>query len=65
MEDEKRVYLLNAEEIDLEGLHINEMSNEDFKVKAEIEGEIYTLEAFAEAFNLEEVNSATDYIRIV
>lgn len=65
MEDEKRVYVLNAEEVNLEGLHVNKLTNEEFKARAEKEGKSYSLKLFEEAFNYELVNTRTDYIRII
>lgn len=62
--EEKKVYVINANEINIEGLHVNGLSDEDFKAKAETEGSIYTLKDFEKAFNYERVSTRTDYIRI-
>jgi hypothetical protein len=39
--------------------------DEKFMNEAEIQGKVYTLQGFQEAFNLEEINSAIDVIRII
>ena len=57
-EVETRIYVV--EDIDASNLN-----DEEFMDLAEEEGRVYTLQGFQEAFNLEEINSAIDVIRII
>jgi hypothetical protein len=58
---EIRVYVLETSKYEQALLWENEM----FMRIAEEDGRVYTLEGFQEAFNLEEINSAIDVIRII
>jgi len=64
MED-KKVYVINADEINIENLHINEVSNEEFCEIAKKDGSVYSLDDFVKAFNLELIDSSNAYIRII
>lgn len=60
---ETRVYVLNVDILD--GVKEAEFSDEDFINMAELEGTVYSLEGFANAFNLEDISSSNDYIRFI
>lgn len=57
-EVETRVYIIDSS-------YAIPTADEDFMTLAEEIGRVYTLQGFQEAFNLEEINSAIDYIRII
>ena len=58
LKSETRVYIIDSS-------YAIPTTDEDFMTLAEEIGRVYTLEGFQKAFNLEEVNSAIDYIRII
>lgn len=60
---ETRVYVLDVN--DLEDKHHSELTDDEFQSLAEEEGRVYTLNGFQEAFNLEEIDSSIDVIRII
>lgn len=60
---ETRVYVLNVD--NLEDKHYSELTDDEFQSLAQEEGRVYTLNDFQEAFNLEEINSSIDVIRII
>jgi hypothetical protein len=45
--------------------HYSELTDEEFMTVAEEDGRVYTLDGFQEAFNLEEINSAIDIVRLI
>jgi len=59
MSKEYRVYVANQEMFDDS---VDTYSDEEFKLKAY---ENYSLEDFEEAFNMDDIYSPTDYIRII
>ena len=62
---ETRVYLIDSSDERVEDISIIDLTNEEFIFEAEEQGKIYTLDGFAIAFNNEEINSNTDFIRII
>ena len=62
-----RVCTLQAVEMDLEHVHINDILNEEFLRLAEEKNTIYTLSEFAEKFNREliHISSGDTYIRVI
>ena len=70
MKTEKRFYVISFEDVvfdednKFDGLMPNDLSDEDFKTLAEDRGRVYSLDGLIEAFNLEEVYSELDYIRV-
>ena len=62
-EVEIRVYAIDT--FNLQKQDWSNLTNEEFMTLAEEEGNVYTLEGFQEAFNLEEINSSIDVIRFI
>ena len=62
---ETRVYVVDTEDDRMDDVYWEELTDEEFMFEAEEQGRIYTLEGFTEAFNLEEINSSLDVIRII
>lgn len=62
---EPRVYVIDTNDERVDDIDILELTDEEFMFEAEEQGRIYTLEGFTEAFNLEEINSSLDVIRII
>lgn len=68
---ELRVYVIDIEEIDddfLDNMGIDQsvqLNDEDFITVAEEQGNVYTLNGFAQAFNHQDINSSTDIIRFI
>ena len=68
---ELRVYVIDIEEIDddfLDNMGIDQsvqLNDEDFITVAEEQGNVYTLNGFAQAFNDQDINSSTDIIRFI
>lgn len=62
---ELRVYIIDTNDERVDDIDILELTDEEFMFEAEEQGRIYTLEGFTEAFNLEEINSSLDVIRII
>lgn len=60
---EPRVFLINYDT----GLffRIENPSDEEFMTEAERQGTVYTLEGFVKAFNLKDINTNHDTIRII
>ena len=58
---ETRVYVLDTTKYDKSLM----WGNETFMRVAEKEGSVYSLQGFQKAFNLEEINSSIDVIRII
>lgn len=61
---ETRVYKINIFDFEYDDSP-TQWSNEKFIREAEIQGGVYTLKGFEEAFNSEEVSTAIDFIRII
>lgn len=63
---EQKVYIINADKVNLEDLHVTELSDEKFCEIALKEGFVYDLEDFVKIFNLglQEISSLNSYIRI-
>ena len=65
-EKEKRVYLIDIHDIRVRDIdYINELTDEEFVFEAEEQGKVYSLKGFEKAFNLEQVNTLTDQMRII
>jgi hypothetical protein len=63
---EVRVYLINLHDCRVKDMdNILELTDEEFMFEAEEQGKVYSLKGFQKAFNLEEVNIATDQMRII
>jgi hypothetical protein len=62
---ETRVYVIDTEDERVEDVYWEELTDEEFMFEAEEQGRVYTLDGFAKAFNLEEINSSTDAIRFI
>ena len=62
---ELRVYVIDTNDERVDDIDLLELTDEEFMFEAEEQGRIYTLEGFTEAFNLEEINSSIDVIRII
>ena len=62
---EPRVYVIDTNDERVDNVDLLELTDEEFMFEAEEQGRIYTLEGFTEAFNLEEINSSLDVIRII
>ena len=62
---EPRVYVIDTNDERVDDIDLLELTDEEFMFEAEEQGRIYTLEGFTEAFNLEEINSSLDVIRII
>lgn len=68
---ELRVYVIDIEEIDddfLDNMGIDQsvqLNDKDFITVAEEQGNVYTLNGFAQAFNDQDINSSTDIIRFI
>lgn len=60
---ETRVYVLEVDE--LGDKHHSELTDDEFMSLAEEQGRVYSINGFQEAFNLEEINSSIDIIRII
>jgi len=58
---EKKFYLVNADNYD----NIYLMSDEEFMDIAEENGDVYSMEGFQEAFNMEDVSTANQFLRIL
>ena len=63
MSKEIRVYVASQEEYSIDEL--NNMSNDELIDIAELEGLVYSLNGFAQAFNKEEIYTGVDYIRFI
>lgn len=61
---EFRVYVVNADNQSFDGFAV-EMTDEQFMTEAETLGTVYTLEGFEIVFNIGEIQSDTDYIKII
>lgn len=61
---EKRVYVINAFDYEFDDSP-TQWSDEKFIREAEIQGGVYTLKEFEEAFNNEGVSTIMEFIRIV
>lgn len=61
---EIRVYKINAFDFEF-NTSPTQWSNEKFIQEAEIQGGVYTLKGFEEAFNKQEVSADIDFIRIL
>lgn len=68
MEDSKlKVCIIFAEQIDLDTVHVNELSDEEFLELATERHVVLTLPAFVDSFNKDSISisSANCYIRII
>ena len=63
MSKEIRVYVASQEEYSIDEL--DNMSNDEFMDIAELEGLVYSLNGFVQAFNKEEIYTGVDYIRFI
>jgi len=63
-EVETRVYVVDTYNYEFDDTPEN-WEDEKFISESEIQGRVYTLQGFQEAFNLEEINSSIDVIRII
>ena len=61
---ETRVYVINTD-IQSSGVFYQRMTDEEFINEAELQGTVYTLENFVNAFNNEEINTDTDVIKTI
>lgn len=61
---EIRVYKINTWDLE-DDTSPTQWSDEKFIQEAEIQGGVYTLKGFEEAFNREEVSTEIDFIRIL
>jgi hypothetical protein len=61
---EIRVYVVDTDNYEFD-TSPKTWDDEKFMNEAEIQGKVYTLQGFQEAFNLEEITSAIDVIRII
>jgi len=59
---ETKIYVLDQNSHDC---FVGGYSDEKFMELAEEDGRVYSLEGFQNAFNMEEVNTAVDIIRII
>jgi hypothetical protein len=62
---ETRVYVIDVDDDRVEDVDVPTLTDEEFIFEAEEQGKVYTLTGFAEAFNNEEINSHTDFIRFI
>jgi len=62
---ETRVYVVDTEDERMDDVYWEELTDEEFMFEAEEQGMVFTLEGFAKAFNVEEINSSTDAIRFI
>ena len=58
---EERIYLVDADNFK----HESEYSEEDFMDQAEMEGTVYSLNFFVEKWNVDELDIANTWIRIL
>ncbi len=61
-QSETRVYVVDTIASDC---FANDLKDDEFMDLAEEQGRVYTLQGFQESFNLEEINSSIDVIRII
>jgi hypothetical protein len=61
---EFRVYVVDTDN-QFSELSVKEMTNEQFTAEAEMLGTVYTFEGFEKAFNNGEIQSDTDYIKLI
>ena len=61
---EIRIYKINTFDLEYDASP-SQWSDEEFIREAEIQGGVYTLKGFEEAFNREEVSAEIDFIRIL
>ena len=61
---ETRVYVVNVEDYEFNDSP-RSWDDERFMSEAEIQGGVYTLNGFQEAFNDETVNSSVEFIRFI
>ena len=61
---ETRVYVVNIDNYEFD-TSPKTWDDEKFMSEAEIQGTVYTLPTFQEAFNYEDVNTFTDVIRFI
>ena len=61
---ETRVYVVNVEDYEFNDSP-RSWGDERFMSEAEIQGGVYTLNGFQEAFNDETVNSSVEFIRFI
>lgn len=61
---ETRVYVINTD-IQSSGVFYQRMTDKEFMDEAELQGTVYTLENFVNAFNNEEINTDTDVIKTI
>jgi hypothetical protein len=62
---ETRVYVLDCADVLVSNVPIPRITDEEFMLEAEKQGNVYTLDGFANAFNSEKVNTATDMVRFI
>lgn len=60
---ETRVYVIDT--FNVRGRNWNDLTDEEFITLAEQDGNIYTLEGFQEAFNVQDINTEIDVIRFI
>ena len=65
--DERKVYFLDANELDLESKHINDFTDEEFCQVAMEKGNVLNLTDFVLKFNLGliDISSDKDFMRII
>lgn len=63
LKTETRVCVLGLDIFD--GVKEAEISDEDFIDMAELEGTVYSLKGFADAFNLGDIPSSNEFIRFI
>lgn len=61
---EFRVYVVDTDD-QFSELSVKDMTDEQFMAEAEMLGTVYTLEGFEKAFNNGEIQSDSDYIKII
>lgn len=61
---ETRVYVIDTFDFDIDVVPTS-WDDERFMSEAEIQGSVYTLNGFQEAFNDETVNSSVEFIRFI
>jgi hypothetical protein len=59
-----RVYVINTD-IQRSSIFYKRMTDEEFMDEAELQGTVYSLEGFVEAFNNEEVDTNSDVIKTI
>ena len=64
MEKEIKIYVINIYDIE-EVKEIRSLTDEEFQTVAEELGTVYSLKGFEKAFNNFEINTETDFIKIM